>query len=248
MAEASSVLSVFFVGVAAGALGAMVGGGSLLSIPFLIFLGLPPQVAIATDRFAGLGAALTAFFRFWLARKIVWRYVPVLAAASLAGSLIGAGVLVNADPGSLNIVVGVLLLVLLPVLFLKRDLGVAPREASTLRVRVGLTLYFLVQVLAGFFGGGTGVLIFYILMSFFGVTIIQVAATQVLPFMVLTVSSMALFAANGIIDYRMGIVLMAGTAVGGYLGAHIAIQSGDIWVRRLFAVVVLVSATRLVLS
>ena len=110
------------------------------------------------------------------------------------------------------------------------------------------TRSFLVQILAGFFGGGTGVLIFYILMSFFGVTIIQVAATQVLPFMVLTVSSMALFAASGIIDYRMGIVLMAGTAVGGYLGAHIAIQSGDIWVRRLFAVVVLVSATRLVLS
>ena len=79
MAEASSVLSVFFVGVAAGALGAMVGGGSLLSIPFLIFLGLPPQVAIATDWFAGLGAALTAFFRLWLARKIVWRYVPVLS-------------------------------------------------------------------------------------------------------------------------------------------------------------------------
>lgn len=135
-----------------------------------------------------------------------------------------------------------------PVVFLARNLGLAPREVSALRFRLGLTLYFLVQVLAGFFGGGTGTLIFYVLMSFFGVTIIQVAATQIVPFMVLTVSSLVLFAASGIIDYRMGIVLMAGTAVGGYLGAHIAIQSGELWVRRLFAVVVLASAARLLFS
>ena len=242
------MLSVFLVGVAASVIGAMVGGGSLLSIPLLIFLGLPPQVAIATDRFAGLGAAATAFYKFWLAGKIVWRYVPILAAASLAGSLIGATLLVNADPSSLNVVVGVLLVALLPILFLQRDLGLVPREVSARRLRLGVTLYLLVQVLAGFFGGGTGTLIFYILMSFFGVTIIQAAATQVLPFMLLTVSSLLVFAAKGIIDYRMGIVLLAGTAVGGYLGAHVAIRSGEIWVRRLFAVVVLASATRLLLS
>jgi uncharacterized membrane protein YfcA len=245
MPEATSALLVFLVGVAASVIGAMVGGGSLLSIPLLIFLGLPPQVAIATDRFAGLGAGITAFYKFWLAQKIVWRHVPVLAVASLAGSLIGASVLVNAEPSSLNLVVGVVLLALLPVLFLKRDLGVTPREVSTRRIRLGLSLYFLVQVLAGFFGGGTGTLVFYILMSFFGITIIQVAATQILPFMVLTISSLTLFAASGIIDYQMGIVLLTGTAVGGYLGAHIAIKRGDRWVRRVFAVVVLASATRL---
>lgn len=51
---------VFLIGVVTGTVGALVGGGSLLSIPMLIVFGLPPQVAIATDRFAGLGAAATA--------------------------------------------------------------------------------------------------------------------------------------------------------------------------------------------
>lgn len=247
MAEAGTLLAVFVVGVAASVIGAMVGGGSLLSIPLLIFLGLPPQIAIATDRFAGLGAGVTAFYRFLRAGRIVWRLVPALAVASLAGSLIGASTLVRAEPGSLRVVVGVLLIVLLPLLFLKRDLGLTPREVSKPRMRMGLALYFIVQILAGFFGGGTGTLIFYILMSFFGVTITQVAATQTLPFMVLTLSSLTLFAANEIIDYGVGLVLMAGTAVGGYLGAHVAIKSGDRWVRRVFAVVVIASATRLLL-
>ena len=245
MPDMGTAIAVFLVGVAASAVGAMVGGGSLLSIPFLIFLGLPPQVAIATDRFAGLGAAATAGYRFWRARKIVWRYVPVLAVASLAGSVIGASALVRADPGSLDAVIGVLLVVLVPVLFLSRDLGVAPREVSLLRQALGLALYFLVQVLAGFFGGGTLTLIFYILMGFLGVTVTQVVATQILPFVVLSVSSLALFATRGLVDYRLGLVLMAGAAVGGYLGAHIAIASGDRWLRRVFAVVILASAARL---
>jgi uncharacterized membrane protein YfcA len=55
--EFYSLTAVFLVGVAASVIGTMVGGGSLLSIPLLIFLGLPPQVAIATDRFAALGGA-----------------------------------------------------------------------------------------------------------------------------------------------------------------------------------------------
>jgi len=57
--------------VAAAVVGSMVGGGSLLLIPLLVFLGLPPQVAIATDRFAGVGAGVTAFLRFRSAGRMV---------------------------------------------------------------------------------------------------------------------------------------------------------------------------------
>jgi uncharacterized membrane protein YfcA len=223
----------------------MVGGGSLVSVPFLIFLGLPPQVAIATDRFAGLGPAATAGYAYWRVGKIVWRFVPVLAAVTLVGSLIGASALVRAEPGSLDTVIGVLLVVMLPVLFLSRDFGVAPRDTSRPRQAVGLLLYFLVQSLAGFFGGGTLTLIFYILIGFFGVTVTQVVATQIVPFLVLTVSSIALFATRGLIDYPIAIVLIAGAAVGGWIGARLAIAGGDRIVRRLLALVVLASAAKL---
>jgi len=223
----------------------MVGGGGLLSIALLIFLGLPPQIAIATDRFAALGGAATAFYKYSASQKIVWRFVPWLAAASLAGSLIGARLLVNADTQSLRVVVGALLVALVPLIFLKQDFGITHREVTNRRLAVGLTLYFLVQVLAGFFGGGTGPMIFFILMAFFGVTIVEVAATQMLPFIILALSSSLVFAANGLIDYSVGFVLMAGMAIGGYLGASIALRKGELWVRRLFVVIVLISAGQL---
>lgn len=247
MTEFYSLTAVFAVGVAASVIGTMVGGGSLLSIPLLIFLGLPPQVAIATDRFAALGGAATALCKFSLSNKIVWRFVPVLAATSLAGSLIGARLLVDAETQLLRFVVGILLIALVPFLFLKHDFGITRRGVTKQRIAIGHALYFLVQVLAGFFHAGTGTMIYFILMAFFGVTIIEVAATQMLPFIVLAVSSSIVFAAAELIDYSLGFVLMAGTAVGGYLGAHIAVRNGERWVRRVFVVVVLISASQLLL-
>lgn len=244
--EGGGPAAVFVVGVATGALGATVGGGSMLSVPFLIFLGLPPAIAIATDRFAGLGAGLSGLYRYWVGGKITWQYVPLLAAASLVGSLVGAQALISSsDAEHLRTGVGVLLVLLVPLLFVGRNLGVSASATSTLRRSVGLCLYFAIQALAGFFGPGTGVLVFYVLMAFFGITITQVAGTQMVPFLVLTLSSLALFANANLVDYRIGLILMAGTAVGAYLGAHFAIERGDRWVRRLFAVIVVISAIRL---
>jgi uncharacterized membrane protein YfcA len=248
MPEISTFIAVFSIGIAAGTVGAMVGGGSLLSIPVLILVGLPPQIAIATDRFAGLGAAVAAGYKFWRGKRIVWHLVPLLALLSLIGSLAGAKILVSVDPQILHYVVGVLVLLLLPVIFLTREVGLRAQKVGRARILVGSVLYVSIQVLAGFFGGGTGTLIFYTLMLFFGVTIIQVAATQTVPFIVLTVAATLFFAAHRIIDYRLGIVLMGGTAVGGYLGAHIAMHVGEKWVRRLFAIIVIVVGARLLVG
>lgn len=247
MPEIITFILVFLVGVVASFFGSMVGGGSLLSIPFLIFLGLPPQVAIATDRFGGIGAATTAFLKFKKAEKIVWKYIPLLAVISLAGSLIGANILLSVDPKILQKIAGVLLLVLLPFVFLKRDIGVERTETSKLKKIFGSIIYFFIQTFTGFFGAGTGPFIFYTLMIGFGLSIIEAVATQILPLLVLSVSSIAIFTLKGIINYKIGIILLAGMATGGYIGAHVALKKGSAWVKSLFVILVVIAATKLLL-
>jgi len=110
---------------------------------------------------------------------------------------------------------------------------------------IGLVLYFLIQIFTGFFGAGTGVFIFYILMLCFGLTITEAVATQSIPLLVLSISSLALFALHGIIDYEIGIVLLAGMALGGYIGAHFALKKGNKWIKGLFAVIVIISGIKL---
>ena len=247
MSDPFSIVAVFAAGLASSVVGTMVGGGSLLSIPVLIFLGVPPQVAIATDRFAGIGAAAAALYGYSGAGKVAWHHVPTLCLLSVAGALIGSTILIRIAPEILQPVIAFLIVALLPVLLLKRDLGVASREVSRGRLIAGLLLYFVVQIVSGFFHGGMGTVIFFILMAFVGLTIVEVAATQMLPFIALAATSSILFAWNGFIDFRVGLVLMAGGTIGGHLGARFAVRYGERWVRRLFAGMVLVSAALLVL-
>lgn len=245
MPEIITLISVFFIGLIASIFGTLVGGGSLLSIPFLILIGLPPQAAIATERFGGLGQTVAAFFKFFKSKKIVWKYVPLLTVISVGGSLIGANILVSIDPKILHNIIGITLLVLLPLVFLKRDLGIQRSEVSRNKIIVGSVIYFLVQIFAAAFFGGTGVLITYVLMFFFGLTIVEATVAKTIPWFFLSISSLIIFALKGIVDYKVGVVLLIGMSIGGYIGAHLALKKGDAWVKRLFFFFVIISAVKL---
>jgi len=245
MPEILTFVAVFLIGFIASVIGAMVGGGSLLSIPFLIFIGLPPQMAIATDRFGGIGAATSALFKFGKAKKIAWKYVPILAILSFVGSLIGANILLSIDPRILQRVAGFLLLFLLPFVFLKKDIGVQQKKLSKLKRAFGCLVYLFIQTFTGFFGAGTGPFIFYTLMIGFGLTIVEAVATQTIPFLILSISSLIVFATHGLINYQIGIALLFGMSAGGYVGAHIALTKGSAWVKRLFAVIIIVAGIKL---
>ena len=245
MPEIILLLLVSLIGLVTGFFDSVIGAGGLISVPSLVFLGLPPQIAIATDRLGTIGQTFTALIKFWKAKKIVWRYVPILAVISLAGSLIGANILLNVDQKILESVVGVLILILLPLIFLKKDLGVKQAKPSRSKNIVGLLIYFAIMIFAGFFGQGTGPMIFYALTFFLGLTMIEVLGTGIIPWFVLSISSVIIFALNGIIDYKIGIVLFITMSIGSYIGAHVAIKKGDLWVKRLFVLFVIISGIKL---
>src|SRR5437016_2627042 len=93
MSEVITPFFIFLIGITTGFVDSTGGPGGIITIPLLILLGFPPQVAIATDRVGIVGQSLAAIFKFWRAKKIVWKYVPILTIISLCGSLIGANIL-----------------------------------------------------------------------------------------------------------------------------------------------------------
>jgi len=245
MSEIITLFSVFLTGILASIFGTLVGGGTMLSLPFLMIIGLPPQVAIATERLGGMGQSISSFLKFQKSKKIVWEYVFGLTAISLVSSVIGANILIKTSPVILRNMVGGTILVLLPLFFLKRNLGVQHTTESKKKIIIGSIVYFLIQILATFSGGGTGILAAYILMYCFGLTIIEATATKTVPWFFLSISSLVIFAIKGIIDYKVGIVMLAGMVIGGDIGARIAIEKGNIWLKRLFVLFVFISVVKL---
>jgi len=245
MPEIITLIAVFLIGIIASFIGSMVGSGGLLSIPFLILVGLPPQVAIATNKMGAVGLSLGAIPKFWKAKKILWKYVPLFALISIVGAYIGANILLSINEEVLSTIVGIIILLMLPLLLIKKEIGIKRNDVTKTKKIIGYVLYFLVMIFGGFFGGGAGTLVFYTLMIFFGFTIIEANATDIIPWFLLSLSSLIIFAINGIVDYGLGIALFLGMLAGGYLGACTAIKKGNQWVKILFIIVVIISGVKL---
>lgn len=236
---------VLLTGIAAGFLDSTSGGGGLISIPFLIFFGLPPQVAIATDRLGTIGQESAALFKFWQAKKILWEYVPILSIMGLVGAVIGANILLNIDSRYLQKIIGILLLAVLPLIIFNKEIAIKRNFTTRLKKGLGFVLYFFVMVYNGIFGAGAGPLSTYNFLYFFGFTIVEANATNTIPWLILGLSSLIIFMLNGIVDYKNGVALLIGMTTGGYIGAHVALKKGDAWVKRLFLIVVIISSIKL---
>lgn len=246
MEQFIALILVFIIGFIASFIGAIAGGGGLISIPFLIFIGLPPQIAIATSKFGSIGLGVGAAFKFWREKKILFDYVLLLSIIGLAGAYIGANILLNISQDILSKVVGFILLLLLPTIFLKKETGLKRNTVSKNKRILGYLIYFFIMIFGGFFGGGGGTLAIYTLMIFFGFTIVESSATDIIPWFLMSLFSLIIFMANGIVNYLYGISLFFGMLAGGYVGASAAVKKGNKWVKVIFAMVLIFSAIKLI--
>ncbi len=236
---------ILLTGIAAGFLDSTSGGGGLISIPFLIFFGLPPQVAIATDRLGAIGQESAALLEFSRAKKILWRYVPIFSIMGLVGAVIGANILLSIDPKQLQRIIGILLLAVLPLVIFNKEIAIKRSQPTNLKKGFGFVFYFFIMIYNGIFGAGAGPLSTYNFLYFFGFTLTEVFATSTIPWLLLCLSSLVIFMLRGIVDYKNGVILLIGMTIGGYIGAHVALKKGDLWMKRLFVPVVIASCIKL---
>ncbi len=231
------------VGFFGGFLGATASGGGLVVMAALLYMGLPPYVASATALFGDIGLTTTTL-EYKKSGQIVWKYVWLLLVLGCVGSLLGAQVLLTVPQEYMRAIMGGLLIVLVFFTFLKRK-EPESTKVSTMRLRVSAFCYFVVQFVSGFFPAGTGPLTQLTLIRGLRLTIIQAAATKMIPFLVITVVTTLYFWSQNAIDFTRGVPLILGTAVGGVLGVKFALKWGAEWVKWLFMTAVVVAAIKL---
>jgi len=222
----SSSLFLFGVGVLAGALNSVAGGGGFLSLPALLSAGVTPVIANATSTFAtwpgGLSSAVAYRREIGASRSIL---LP-LSAVSLAGGLIGAVILVRTSDSSFLRVLPWLMLLAAVTFTLGEKLtprGAGFRSEHDASVPLWALLgQFAIAIYGGFFGGGMGMMMLAT-MTLAGMTDIHEmnGLKHVLAAMLNGMALLA-FIVNGAIAWQPGFAMMAGSIVGGYAGASIA--------------------------
>lgn len=224
----------------------MVGGGGLITVPFLIFLGFSPIEAVANTKLGACGSSASALRKYRLEKAIDWKLAPILTLLSILGSGLGARLMIGADQERVRALVGFVILALLPLVMRGKMVGLQSFSPGPLRRLLGYLFYFAVQIYGGFLGAGGGILGLYVMMYFLGLPIVIAAGTGSAPWVAMSVTTAAIYGLGGFIDWAAAAALFLGMAIGGQFGATIAVRSGNVWVRRVFALVVLASAVKLI--
>ncbi len=239
------MLIVFVAGAAAGFLGGIVGGGGMVSLPVLILLGLPPQVAIATNKIGGFGASVGSMRVYARSKRIDWKLSAILSPIAVLAGLAGAFVLTGIPNAVLRTVIAVVLVLLVRFVLFGRGNGLERKTTSRLKKALGYVSYFLLYIYAGAIGAGTGILILLALSSFFGMTLIGAKAADNLSWILSGIAAIAVYAFYGLIDYSVGLVLLVGMFLGSSTGARLAVLKGNRWVRIILVVATLAAAAKM---
>ena len=244
MGEWSGYLILWATGLVAGTLNVVAGGGSFLTLPVLIFLGLSPTLANGTNRVAVLTQNVGAVWSFhrhgvmeW--RSLLWAVLPVMAGAGL-GSLAALWIGDEAFKKTLAfLMVGVTIWTLWDPFKEKPISSPARRESLTLA-----GAFFLVGIYSGFVQAGVGFLILATTTRA-GLDLVKGNAVKVLVILSSMVVSLGIFASQGKVDWLLGFALGAGNLMGGLLGVRLTILKGHGWIKKVVTVTVILFALRL---
>lgn len=237
-------------GVVAGALNVIAGGGSFLTLPLLIFMGLPPTVANATNRVGILLQNIGAVWGFSRHGVLDWRWALWGAVPSAAGAVLGTwGALVVGDKAFTSILawlmIGLTAYTLWDPLGKKQgDNSGAPAKPRRWLVALG---FFLVGIYGGFVQAGVGFLVLAAT-TLSGLDLVRGNAVKVLSILAFTAISLGLFAYNGLVQWTPGMALAAGTLVGGQVGVKLTVVKGHRWVKGVVTVAVVAFAVKLLLG
>lgn len=241
--------ALFGTGLAAGVLNVVAGGGSFLTLPVLIFLGLPATVANATNRVGILLQSVGAVWSFHNHRVLAWRWALVAAIPAVVGAVAGTwAALLVSDEAFRRILALLMVAVTLWSLFDRSGRGIVegavPPRPSRRRVAVLAGGFLVVGVYGGFVQAGVGFLILAVT-TFAGLDLVRGNAIKVTTALLFTVISLGIFAWQGMVEWAPGLALGAGTLVGGLVGVRLTVLRGHRWVRGVVLVAVVVFAVLL---
>ncbi|WDI30801.1 sulfite exporter TauE/SafE family protein [Hyphococcus flavus] len=243
--ELWKVALLFAAGIASGWINVLAGGGSILSVPIMVFMGLPGPVANGTNRIGIIAqniASVTTFFRKGFSD---FKLSASLAACASVGAFFGANVGVKLDGVWFERTLALIMLGILIIMMTGAGQKPADQNGKARNLVLGHVLF----IGAGFWGGfiqiGVGLIQIPILNRVMGLDLVRCNMHKVFIALVFSLVSLAVFAANVEIAWTFGFALAAGHFIGGWLGASSAVAKGEALIKKVFYLALVAMAVKL---
>jgi len=240
------ILAVIGVGIIAGFINTIAGSGSLLTLPLLMFLGLPANIANGTNRIGILLHNLVGTATFRHHKILNLREGLRVGIPATLGALIGARIAINLNEAVMTKTIGALLVVMFFLILFNPNRWIKSREGHPPVSRwIQIIIFFFVGIYGGFIQAGVGFFLLAGLVLGAGFELVKANALKVFIVLLYTPFALFIFMINDQVDYKLGLILAAGNMIGAFLGAKYAVKVGAKAVSYFVLVAIALSALHL---
>lgn len=235
------------VGFVVGFINTVAGGASLISLPVLIFLGLPPAVANGTNRVAIVLQNATAIAGFKSKGVSTFPFNLYLGVAAFFGSILGASIAVDIKGETFNRILAMIMVAVVLLIILKPRVSLADlQERITGKyLWLGCLAFFFIGIYGGFINAGIGFVIMLYLNLVHRMNLVRVNATKVAVVFIYTLAALGVFIFYDKVIWKVGAVLAVGNMAGAWFSSRISVSKGDNYIKVFLIVMVLAMAVRL---
>ncbi len=241
------LLLLVVAGFIAGFVNTIAGGGTLLTLPTLIFLGLPPAVANGTNRIAIFFQTFTGAAGFRSKGVTTMPFSIYCGFSALIGSLIGAKIAVDIKGETFNKVLAIVMIVVVLLIVFKPKMSLKQLEERTTGryLWLSVVVFFFLGIYGGFINAGIGFLMLIFLPYVNRMTLVKANATKVTIVCIYTIGAIVIFYLNNKINWKYGLILSLGNISGAWISSRWSVKKGDGVVRIFLIVMVSLMAIKL---
>lgn len=241
MISVVEILVLIVVGFIAGWINTLAGGGSLLTLPILIFLGLPPNIANGTNRIAILVQNIFTTSGFKSKGVKTFPFSIYVGISALFGAILGAQIAVDIKGDTFNKVLAIIMVIVVLYMVFKSKINQKSIVEYTTGKKLWLSifLFFFVGVYGGFIQAGVGFIMLLILSSVNNLSLVKSNAVKVTVALIYTFSAVAVFAYNDKINWELGVILALGNAAGGWFASRWSVEKGDGVIKKFLIVIIM---------
>lgn len=228
-------------GFVAAFIDSQVGGGGVISLPALLAVGLPPHLALGTNKLAGTSASLSASVNYGRSGAVPWKDAIRWMPLSFAGALLGVWIVLRVAGSYLLGLVLVLMAAMTVYVLLKPRFGTVDRSHPHTRMEVVAmsAAALAIGIYDGFLGPGTGSFLLFAIVALLGYGFRKAAGLGRVLNLASNAAALAYFIAAKQVLWEAGIPMAVAMLAGAWTGSHVGMKHGDRWLKPLFVVITL---------
>ena len=216
-------------GFIAGVINTLAGGGSLLTLPILIFLGLPPGVANGTNRIGILMQSISGTLGYKSKGISTYPFNIYLGISASIGALIGAQIAIDIQGDLFNKILAITIVIVgvLIVFKSKKNTKVLQERLTGKHLYISCIGFFFIGIYGGFINAGIGIVIMFFLTKYNRLSLVKTNAAKVALVGIYTLGALLLFAYNNKVNWSMGLWLSFGAIFGAWFTSRYSVRKGE---------------------